>query len=169
MDSLGTRLAGNSDRKELVKASRETVKRYQGSDLRIKAGFGGDTLAGTGSGVTPGLPVAGIAAGPAVGGLGGFGVALVAGTGGLILGPALICGGIVRHNSNNKVGEEITRRHAILSATVTAKEGLNMDIFFPLAPSPTQLEITYTAAGVEKVLTVDTNKALSGLHLAHKE
>jgi hypothetical protein len=44
-----------------------------------------------------------------------------------------------------------------------------MDIFFPLAPSPSQLEVTYLVAGAEKVLIVDTGEALNGLHLMKKD
>jgi hypothetical protein len=37
-------------------------------------------------------------------------------------------------------------------------------LFFPLSPSPRQLEITYVAGGNKRLLVVDTLAALDGLH-----
>jgi hypothetical protein len=44
-----------------------------------------------------------------------------------------------------------------------------MDIFFPLAPSPSQLEVSYLVAGAKETLVVNTAKALNGLHLVQED
>jgi len=42
-------------------------------------------------------------------------------------------------------------------------------IFFPLSPSPVQIEITYADSRGDYALTVDTQAALAGLHLVQAE
>jgi hypothetical protein len=73
-----------------------------------------------------------------------------------------------RAYDNHKVTQEIERRHTILPATVISQQPVILDIFFPLAPSPSQLEITYLVAGAKKTLVVNTGKALKGLHLVQE-
>ena len=51
MDSLGTRMAPAVDRKALVKGSRQTVRRYKGEGLKVKAGAGAGTLIAVSAGV----------------------------------------------------------------------------------------------------------------------
>jgi len=172
VDSLGTRIASNSIRKQLVKESEETVKRYKNSKLKVKAGMGSGTMIATGTAVAVGGTAAFVATIPAV--VFSTSTAPVLGSlvllsGGLLVGPALVVGGIVRANNNNKVEQEIERRHTILPVNVKSEEPLNMDIFFPLAPSPSQLEVTYTLVSGKETLVVDTGKALNGLHLIQEE
>ena len=169
VDSLGTRLATNSIRKQLVKESKETIKRYKSSNLKVMAGFGSGTLAATGGAVTVGVPLAAFGVGAAVGGGAAFGVALAATGGALLLGPVLIVGAMVRGNNNNKVAQEIERRHTILPVDLISEKPLFMDIFFPLAPSPSQLEVSYLVAGAKETLVVNTAKALNGLHLVQED
>lgn len=170
VDSLGTRLTSNSDRKELVKDSKETIKRYKDSELKVKAGMSGNSMIGTGFAVaTVGAPVTGLVAGSIVGGWAGLGVATVAVGGGLLVGPALVVGGIVRSKNNSKVAQEIERRHTVFPVTVVPHESVNLDIFFPLAPSPKQLEVSYILAEGGKNLIMSTNEALNGLHLFQEE
>jgi len=172
VDSLGTRVACNSNRKQLVKESEKTIKRYKNSKLKVKAGMGTGTMIATGTAVAVGGTTAFITTFPAVmfstsaaAGLGSL--ALL--SGGLLVGPALVIGGIVRANNNHKVEQEIERRHTCLPATVKKEEPFNMNIFFPLAPSPSQLEVIYTVVSGKETLVVDTGKALIGLHLVQKE
>ena len=41
----------------------------------------------------------------------------------------------------------------------------SQDLFFPLVPSPTHLEVIYTDSDNEYRLVIDTREALNGLHL----
>jgi len=41
-------------------------------------------------------------------------------------------------------------------------------LYFPIAPSPQRIEITYTDPAGEHVLAIDTVTALAGLHLLPK-
>ena len=47
-DSLDTRLENSANRKNLVKASRKSVRRYSDEGLEVKAGLGGPTLIAVG-------------------------------------------------------------------------------------------------------------------------
>ena len=50
-DSLDTALQTNGRRRELIKQSKQSVKRYDREGLRVKAGMGGDALTAAGSAV----------------------------------------------------------------------------------------------------------------------
>jgi hypothetical protein len=41
-----------------------------------------------------------------------------------------------------------------------------LNVFFPIAPSPGAIELSYTDATGEHSLVIDTNAALDGLHIA---
>ncbi len=49
------------------------------------------------------------------------------------------------------------------------EEEKNLVIFYPLAPSPGHLELTYVDSRGEHTLIVDTQAALEGLHLVQAE
>jgi hypothetical protein len=83
----------------------------------------------------------------------------------LLLGPALAVGGIVRGVNNGKVNNQIELRQTILPLNVPAGEELGMHAFFPLAPSPKLVELTYVDATGEHTVVIDTSVALSGLHI----
>jgi hypothetical protein len=115
------------------------------------------TAAGVGIGVAAMGPIlgtasAGAGAGLAVGGL-------------LILGPVLAVGGIARGVNNSKVNNEIELRQTVLPLEIPAGEELNLDVFFPLAPSPRMVELIYTDATGEHTIVIDTSTALDGLHI----
>jgi hypothetical protein len=170
VDSLGTRLASNSDRKQLVKESKETIKRYEDSNIEVKSGIGigtvlavtGASLVGAGALATAAAPAAFMAGGAVIGGAAAIGATLV-------LVPSVIGIGTVRYINRKKVSKEIEKRHTVLPVIIKSHENLILDIFFPLAPSPTQLEITYMIVGVEETLVVNTSEALNGLHLVQEE
>lgn len=44
-------------------------------------------------------------------------------------------------------------------------EQQGLDLFFPLAPSPSQVEIKYRLKNSYHTLTLDTSKVLEGLHI----
>ncbi len=166
-DSLGNRLAPASDRKSLIAASRQTEKRYKDAGVEVRAGLGGVGLFATGAAVaTVGAAAATAAAyGAILGGGSSVGAAGAVAGGLLVAGPVLAIGGIVRGANNRKVDEEIQQRGTQLPMTVAPGEQATLDIFFPLAPSPTHLELSYGDSGAAQVLTLDLGAALKGLHL----
>jgi hypothetical protein len=173
VDSLGVKLATTSDYKELVNESYHTTKRYRESNQKVKAGIGigtvmavmavgGATIAGAAATATAVAPAA------ALSGAAGLGGAALAG-GLFVLVPTVVVIGLVRYSNRKNVAKEIQKRHTALPATIKQHEEATLDIFFPLAPSPIQLEITYMIAGVKENLVVNTSEALNGLHLVQEE
>jgi hypothetical protein len=166
VDSLDMRIAPESGRKQLVKSSKNTVRRYKGSGIKVKAGRGAGTMLVAGAAVTTvgvgavaaagyGAAMTGTAAGAAGAAAGGL----------LLLGPALAVGGIVRGVNNSKVNKEIELRQTRLPVEIPAGEEVGFDVFFPLAPSPKRVELTYTDVAGESALVIDTSAALDGLHI----
>ena len=159
IDSLGTSAEVGISRKKLVKASKKTKKRYKGQGLEVKAGVRAGTLLAAGA-IT--IAAAGSVAGAAIYGSS----ALAAGAlTGILLAPALAVGGIVRGVNNSKVNKQIESRQTLLPITLQQEEERNLDIFFPLSPSPRQVQLTYTDSQGEHTLIIDTHVALEGLHL----
>ena len=137
-DSLGTRIETRSDRKQLVRGSKETARRYRASGLKVKAGMGGAGLVATGAAVgVVGYGVAlGSTYGSFMGGTAAAGGAAVASTL-LTAGPAFVIFGIVRAVRNNQVNSEIVRRQTALPAAIAASQARSLDIFlkYPLLNS----------------------------------
>ena len=170
VDSLRVRQVNNADYKELVDESYETTKRYKNSNLKVKAGIGIGTVVAVGGATMLGAGALTTAAAPAIIMSGGAGLGAVAVTGGLlVLVPAVVGIGTVRYLNRKKVSKEIEKRHTALPVDIKSHEDLFLDIFFPLAPSPIQLEITYVIAGVKETLVVNTSEALNGLHLVQEK
>ncbi len=148
-----------ANRKQLVKATKETARRYDDQGVDVKAGVGGATLVAVG-----GLSASvGMGAGAAA--VYGGGAVLGATAGALLLAPALITTGIVRGVNNGKVNEEIGRRQSRLPRTIAAGEGAALNLFFPIAPSPVSVEVAYGDTEGEYLLALDTTVPLAGLHL----
>jgi len=159
VDSLGTQIQSRQSRKQLVKGTKKTKRRYKGEGLKVKAGLSGAAIAGTGlvlAASSSGLGAAAMAGGGAAAGAAGV----------VLLVPALAVGGIVRGVNNSKVNKEIESRQTLLPITLQDEEEKGITIFFPLAPSPQQVEITYVDSRGDHSLIVDTQAALKGLHLA---
>ena len=170
VDSLDTRIAPEPGRKQLVKSSKKTARRYKKSGIKVKAGRGAGTMLVAGAAVTAvgvgaaaatayGAAMSGAAAGTAGAAAGGL----------LLLGPALAVGGIVRGVNNSKVNSEIELRQSALPAEIPAGEETNLDIFFPLAPSPKEVQLTYIDSDGEHTLVIDTSVSLDGLHILISE
>ena len=166
VDSLDAQAVPQPGRKQLVKSSKKTARRYQESGVKVKAGRGAGTMLVAGAAVT----AVGVGATAAV----GYGAAMsgaAAGTAGaaagglLLLGPALAVGGIVRGVNNSKVNTQIEQRQTTLPVEIPASEDTHLDVFFPLAPSPQRVELAYTDATGEHILVIDTRDALDGLHI----
>ncbi len=161
IDSLGDSAEVGVSRKKLVQASKKTKKRYKGQGLEVKAGMGAGTLLAVGA-VTAATAAS---AGAAV--VFGGSSALAAGAvTGVLLAPALAVGGIVRGVNNSKVNNQIESRQTLLPIMLQKDEEQNLDIFFPLSPSPRQVQLTYVDSGGEQTLIIDTQAVLAGLHLA---
>lgn len=168
VDSLDTQILPQPGRKKLVKSSKDTARRYKESGIKVKAGRGAGTMLVAGAAVTAAGVGAVAAAGYGVamsGGAAAAGTAGAAAGGLLLLGPALAVGGIVRGVNNSKVNNQIELRQTALPVEIPANEEIGLDVFFPLAPSPKRVELTYTDAAGERTLVIDTNIALDGLHI----
>jgi hypothetical protein len=168
VDSLGFEQPGDSDRRRLVKASTETIKRYKEIDIDINAGFGGGAAlvaAGVGAGylTSAALNVAVEAA--LLSGATATSAAAVATSTALLVAPILIVGGVMQGVNNHKVAAEIVARHTALPVTVAANETLGLNIFFPLAPSPQRIDIAYSGSFGGRVISLDTGEVLNGLHI----
>lgn len=165
-DSLGTRIELGGNRRQLVEGSKETTRRYKDEGLKVKAGVGTETLIIAGGLLT----TAGVYVGISL--LAGSTSALAASSaaaGAVILGPVLIVagvvGGAVRSMNNKEVNKHIESRQTLLPAVLPVAQGQNLDLFFPLAPSPRQIELIYVDSNGEHTLAIDTHSALDGLHL----
>jgi len=167
VDSLDTRIESQPKRKQLVKGSKQTTRRYRDSGIQVKAGRGAGTLLVAGAAVTViGVAAASAAATGAIMSGATVGAGAGAAVGGLLLlGPALAVGGIVRGVRNSAVSNQIEQRQTVLPLELSAGEELTLDVFFPLAPSPGMVEIIYTDATGEHSLIIDTSTALNGLHI----
>lgn len=166
VDSLDTQITPEPGRKQLVKSSKKTARRYKESGIKVKAGRGAGTMLVAGAAVT----AVGVGAATAAG-YGAVMTGTAAGTAGaaagglLLLGPALAVGGIVRGVNNSKVNKQIELRQTTLPVEIPANEEIGLDVFFPIAPSPKQVELTYTDVAGEHALVIDTSFALDGLHI----
>lgn len=158
VDSLGTHLSPARERRQLIAGSKSSVRRYKGSGLKVKAGLGGAGLAAAGLGVSFG-------AGGAVAG----GSAMVSGLAGAMvftmMAPAFGVAGILRAVHNSQVNDEILRRQSDLPISADAGAERSLDLFYPLAPSPTRIRIEYADSQGAHVLELDTKIPLAGLHL----
>ena len=158
VDSLGTRIDPGPNRKALVKGARETKRRYKDEGLKVKAGLSGTVLVGTG--VVAAAGTSGLGAAAMAGGGAAAGAAAV-----VVLVPALAVGGVIRGVNNSAVDGEIKSRQTPLPMTLGPDEEKTVIAFYPLSPSPRRMEIAYRVEGRERVLVIDTESALEGLHL----
>lgn len=164
VDSLGTRVESGTSRKQLVKESKKASRRYKDEGLEIQAGAGGATLIVGGAAAAAGA--VGIVAGS---GLALGGGAAVAAAGLLLAAPVLVVGGVFRGVNVSKVNKQIEIRQTRLPIVLRTEEEKSPHIFFPLTPSPRQVEISYTDSLGEHTLIIDTQVVLEDLHLVQAE
>lgn len=162
IDSLGKRHKPRAYMSELADESRAIAKRYEDEDLEVTANAGA-ALFWTGYFVGGASAAAGLAT------LGTAGAAAGAAAGGLLVAPVLMTAGVVVAAQEYQVQREIDRRNTVLPLTLADQQDLPMTLYFPIAPSPQRVEITYTDPVGEHVLAIDTVTALAGLHLLLKE
>ena len=166
IDSLGTRLASSNNLKKLIKKSKKTTERYKDRGITMKSGYRPSILYGT-AGVG-GAALGGVAIGTASSTTSGMlmstGPALaVLAT--VVAVPVLVGAGVYRGHVNKEISEEINNRATALPIEISTGQSYALDLFFPLAPSPTAVEINYTANEVQHSLIIDTTNSLRSLHL----
>jgi hypothetical protein len=163
-DALGAVLDTSSQHRQLIRQSKKTIKRYKGHDLEVKAGAGADALMVAGSAVY----LASAATGYAVltGSVAASSAATAAAVGGaLVVAPVLILASISEGHSDAKVAAALSERHSELPLRLSAAETRDANFFFSIAPSPQQISLHYTQAGLDKILVIDLTETLAGLHL----
>ena len=79
--------------------------------------------------------------------------------------PVLAIGGVIRGVNNSKLDDEIKDRQTRLPITLDGREQYRAQIFYPVSPSPKQIEVTYHDSSGSHTLVLDTRGVLDGLHL----
>lgn len=166
VDSLNTRVESLPDRKQLVKKSKKTARRYKKLGIRVEAGSGNTKILAVAGATAGGMLIGATTAGG--GAILGPGVAAAA-AGVLVLAPALAIGGIIRGVNHSAVNKQIEQRQTLLPIDVPAGDELMLDVFFPLAPSPGTVELAYSDATGQHIIVIDTSAALNGLHIESED
>jgi hypothetical protein len=83
----------------------------------------------------------------------------------MLVGPAFAVAGIVRAVHNGQVGDELSRRAPDFPLVLAAGETRALDLFVPLAPAPSRIELDYEAGADRVGLPLDLQVPLAGLHL----
>ena len=161
VDSQDMPVESQLGRKQLAKRSKKTARRYKKSGIKVKAGSGRGTL-GVAAATAGGAAIGAATATGGILGVAGFGAAAGAT---LVLAPVLAVGGVVRGVNQSRVNKEIELRQTTIPFDLTAHQELPLDVFFPIAPSPTRVELTYIDTSGEHRLAIDTRTALDGLHI----
>ena len=167
-DALDVRIDPQVDRTSLIKASKDTLRRYRKSDVVVVAGH--NTTGSSGAGlVTAGAVAAGTAGAAAgAGTIAGAGAGAAAAAG-VVLVPALAIGGVARIVNNSAVDKEIGRRQTSFPMALPPGGEATLDVFFPVAPSPRLVELEYVDLDGEHSIAIDTRQILRGLHVPHIE
>lgn len=160
IDNLGNRIEPMDTRRQLVDGTRSAQRRYAENGIEIRAGWNPTALAAAGAvawyGVGAPLAIAAVSGSTAA-----AGVAL----GAVVVAPVLVFSGVMRSVNNNRVDDEIQRRSTHLPSILSADEDTMIDLFFPVTPGPTDVEIIYSVNGIQHTVAIDTRVALAGLHL----
>ena len=166
-DLLGIVLKTNSERKELVSQSRDQVDRYDDSDLAITSGIGAGTILTAGGAIAVVGTAAAISVAPAaaLGGAATIGMAPAMVAGAVLLSPVFAVAGLRRLSNVSKVSRVIEERSAVFPLKIKSGEEVLIDVFYPLAPSPRQLEIKYSTTQGNREFKLPTQDVLPNLHL----
>lgn len=162
IDSLDEPLKTAGRRRELAAATRQTLRRYKNQDVDVEVGMGAEALMATGSAIY----IAGAATAVAVLTAGATTSAAVAGTAVAagVIGPLVLAGGMLQGFNEAQVTREIVIRQTSFPVALGPGVESNLDLFFPVAPSPKRVEIQYIDTSGTHVLTIDTRQVLRGLH-----
>jgi hypothetical protein len=162
VDSQQFRQRSSGDRSYLLKSSKEAKKRYKKSGLEVKAGANPGALAvASGAALVGGAAVGLAALGGSATAVGAAGAAVAA----IYAAPVLLLAGGIQAHNMSVVSDEIRKRHTRLPRELQPGERQELDLFFPLAPSPSIVEIRYRLKDSHHTLTLDTSKVLAGLHI----
>jgi len=165
-DSLGHATATLESRPDLIRASKQTAKRYKAQGVSVYAGMGGASMGALGLASTAaGVAYASTLSLGLMGSAASSSAAIGAAAGLMVVGPVLGSIGIVRAVRAHKMDNRIHARRTALPATVEPGAEMLLDLFFPITPGPNKLSITYRQAGAEYRAEIDTRQALAGLHL----
>jgi hypothetical protein len=166
IDSTGTRIERGGNPHELVEGTRQTKSRYKDEGLEVNAGPGSLVVAGTAAAGVTGVAL-GVASAGYIGAAGATAVGAAAAS--VILLPVLAVDGVARGMDSEQINQQIKSRQTLFPSALQPGEERHLDLFFPLAPSPRQIELTYVDSDGEHTLAVDTRSALDGLHIAQAE
>jgi len=164
-DALDTRVESSANIDNLISMSRTTARRFKAEGVKVKAGVGGETLIAAGNVALAGsfAYTAAVLTGSAAASAAGVAV------GAVVLAPVLIAGGVVEGKNKDWVARELISRHTPFPIDLATQELQSLNIFFPLAPSPSQVELTYNDSSGEHRFIVDTREILQGLHIGSTE
>jgi hypothetical protein len=163
-DSLNTRIESTANREKLDAGSKQSAGRYRSDGVNVNASTAGQNLVNAGATMVATGMGAAVATG--YGGITAAGAS--AATGALILAPVLIVVGAVQSMNDDRVAQELVERHTVLPIDLLPGEQRRLVAFFPLAPSPLQLELDYRYANADYKAAVDTREILQGMHVDNR-
>ena len=166
VDGLGETAVTSGQHKRLIKQSKQTARRFKDHDIEVKAGVGGDEL------MTAGHTVAVASAATGVAVLSGSAATSAVATGAvlggiLVVAPVLIAAGAVNSSNEATIAREIIDRQAELPHRLKSSQTETLHFFFPITPSPTQLEVVYRTGIDEFSLFLITSYVLKDLHVGN--
>lgn len=170
VDSLDKTHVAIANRDALLDASKRTEDRYTEQSLDVQPGAGAAGMtAATVVGSTIAISAATYAS--AAGTASALGVSTGVGASPAIvsmayIAPVLIVGSIIHTANNARVSEEIERRQTPLPVELQPGESRDIQVFFPVAPSPQRVRVIYSDGDSSELLELDTGDVLAGLHYA---
>jgi len=170
IDHLEQPIPPLTDRRKLEKATRKVSKRYkkQGYDIAPGANGGHMVAAGTGAFIGgTGIVYAGVA-GVLAGGSGIATASAWAATGLYLASPVILAVGLVKAVNNEQVDKRIQARQTVTPVKLAAGEEVNLDVFFPVTPSPLMVRVVYETAAGQQTLAMLTAEPMQGLHIKEK-
>jgi hypothetical protein len=166
IDSTDTQVERGGNRVQLIEETKQIKSRYDDKEIEVSAGPGSLVVAGTAAaavtGVTLGVYAAGYGYGAAA-----TGVGLAAAS--VVLIPIAVVDYVARSMNNEQVDQQIKSRQTLFPSEIRPTQEVHLDLFFPLAPSPKWIELTYLDSNEVRTLIIDTSSALDGLHIAETE
>jgi len=166
IDSTGTRIERGGNRHQLIEGTRQTTSRYKDHGLEVNAGPGSWVVAGASAAAVTGVALGVYAAG-FFGAATGGAIAVAAAS--IVLLPVATIDFVGQSMNNEKIDHQIKSRQTLFPSALQPNQNVHLNLFFPLAPSPRQIELTYVDSDGVHTLTVDTRSTLHGLHIAQAE
>ncbi len=167
--ALDERHSPQTNRIQLLGATRATKKRYKNAGNKIKLGAGSTkalmgSITGTALGVGLGAGIAGsTAVSTSAGTLTAAGGAVVVAV------PLIAIGGITKLVINKKVSNQIKNRQTTMPITVDMQQNQLIDLFYSAVPGPQRIEIKYQLGNNAHQLNIDLSEQLSQLHFKNQK